>query len=173
MRTHQSTRIERPAELDDTAAALEMWADGEIAMDTMALDPPFRAASGEGPADDGGRERHAVRRLVRETAPPRRGRSRRSWLRTLGTGSLLWVIAVIVTGLTGSITMIPTVILLGSFLVPATAVIWYLDHYHSDLATPALAARAFIVGGVCGVLAASLLEAALLGGGPFALFGWV
>ena len=33
----------------------------------------------------------------------------------------------------------PTVVLLGSFLVPATAVIWYLDHYHSDVVTPAVA----------------------------------
>jgi RsiW-degrading membrane proteinase PrsW (M82 family) len=73
---------------------------------------------------------------------------------------------VIVTGLTSNITMVPTVILLGSFLIPATAVIWYLDHYHSDVVTPALAARAFIVGGVLGVLGASTLEALLLSGGP-------
>jgi RsiW-degrading membrane proteinase PrsW (M82 family) len=106
-----------------------------------------------------------------EVTPSAAKRSHRSWLSTFGTGALLWVIAVIVTALTSSINMIPTVILLGSFLVPATAVIWYLDHYQSDLATPALAARAFIVGGVCGVLAASVLEATLLGNGPLALFG--
>src|SRR4051812_24439073 len=140
-------------------------------MHALTLATPFRASRGERPVDDSQSADRPVGPLVRAAAPPRPGQPSRSWLRTLGTGSLLWVVAVIVTGLTGSITMIPTVILLGSFLVPATAVIWYLDHYHSDLATPALAARAFIVGGVCGVLAASLLEAALLGRGPLGLFG--
>src|SRR5438045_1622725 len=83
------------------------------------------------------------------------------WRRTFVTGLLLWIASVLVTGLTQSLNMIPTVVLLGSFLVPATAVIWYLDHYHSDAVTPALAARAFIIGGVIGVLAASILEALL------------
>jgi RsiW-degrading membrane proteinase PrsW (M82 family) len=67
--------------------------------------------------------------------------------------------------------MIPTVVLLGSFLVPATAVIWYLDHYRSDVVTPSLAARAFIVGGTIGVIAASVLEAVLLGGGLLLFLG--
>jgi hypothetical protein len=37
--------------------------------------------------------------------------------------------------------MIPTVVLIGSLLVPATAVIWYLDHYGSPLVIPALTIR--------------------------------
>jgi RsiW-degrading membrane proteinase PrsW (M82 family) len=84
-----------------------------------------------------------------------------SWRKTFLTGLLLWIASVLVTGLTGNLNMIPTVVLLGSFLVPATAVVWYLDHYHSEVVTPALAARAFIVGGVLGVLAASILESLL------------
>src|SRR5690242_1632133 len=84
-----------------------------------------------------------------------------SWRKTFVTGFLLWIASVIVTGLTSNLNVVPTVVLLGSFLVPATAVIWYLDHYHSDVVTPALAARAFIVGGVVGALAASVLEALL------------
>jgi RsiW-degrading membrane proteinase PrsW (M82 family) len=84
-----------------------------------------------------------------------------AWRRTFVTGLLLWIASVVVTGLTQNLNMIPTVVLLGSFLVPATAVIWYLDHYHSDVVTPALVARAFILGGVIGVLAASIFEALL------------
>jgi RsiW-degrading membrane proteinase PrsW (M82 family) len=87
------------------------------------------------------------------------------WRGTFFTGLLLWIASVLVTGLTGNVNMIPTVVLLGSFLVPATGVIWYFDHYHSDVVTPAVAARAFIVGGVFGVLAASVLESLLPGGG--------
>ncbi|MCC6179707.1 MAG: PrsW family intramembrane metalloprotease [Chloroflexi bacterium] len=67
--------------------------------------------------------------------------------------------------------MIPTVVLLGSFLVPATAVVWYFDHYHSDVVTPALAVRGFILGGVLGVLAASVLEAWLLSSGVLIFVG--
>src|SRR3954454_2633664 len=81
------------------------------------------------------------------------------WRRTFFTGLLLWIASVVVTALTQNLNMIPTVVLLGSFLVPATAVIWYLDHYRSEIVTPSVAARAFIVGGVIGVLAASVLEA--------------
>src|SRR3954453_18752877 len=84
------------------------------------------------------------------------------WRRPFFTGLLLWIASVLVTALTQNLNMIPTVVLLGSFLVPATAVIWYLDHYHGDVVTPAVAARAFIIGGVIGVLAASILEALLL-----------
>lgn len=93
------------------------------------------------------------------------------WRGTFVTGLLLWIASVLVTGLTENVNMIPTVVLLGSFLVPATAVIWYLDHYHSDVVTPAVAARAFIVGGVFGVLAASVLESLLLGRGLLLFFG--
>jgi protease PrsW len=99
--------------------------------------------------------------------PPRSA----GWRGTFVTGLLLWIASVLVTGLTDNVNMIPTVILLGSFLVPATAVIWYLDHYHSDVVTPAVAARAFIVGGVFGVLAASVLESLLSGRGLLLFFG--
>jgi RsiW-degrading membrane proteinase PrsW (M82 family) len=142
----------------------------ETEPDRASLSPVVLAAS---PVADGTYESTTNQTLtpLGEIVQPPPARPSRSWLGTLGTGLLLWIVSVIVTGLTSSINMIPTVILLGSFLVPATAVIWYLDHYRSNLATPALAARAFIVGGVCGVLAASVLEAVLLGAGPLALFG--
>src|SRR3954464_1717908 len=93
------------------------------------------------------------------------------WRRTFFTGLLLWIASVVVTALTGNVNMIPTVVLLGSFLVPATAVIWYLDHYHSEVVTPALAARAFIVGGVFGILAASVVESLIEGRGPLLFLG--
>jgi hypothetical protein len=41
---------------------------------------------------------------------------------TVGLG--LWVAAVVVTFLTGNPNPIPTVVLLGSFLVPVTFVMW-------------------------------------------------
>jgi protease PrsW len=93
------------------------------------------------------------------------------WRGVLGTGLLLWIASVVITGLTGNLNMIPTVILLGSFLVPVTGVVWYLDHYQSPELDPWHVFSAFLVGGVLGVLAASVLEAWLLGHGLLAYLG--
>src|SRR5204863_8922213 len=71
-----------------------------------------------------------------------------SWRGMFFTGLLLWVATVIATGLTSNTNLIPTVILLGSFLVPTTGVIWYVDHYESPELTGSLVAWAVIVGGV-------------------------
>lgn len=88
------------------------------------------------------------------------------WWNVLATGLVLWIASVLVTALTGNLTMIPTVVLLGSFLVPVTAVVWYLDHYESPVVTPRVIFSTFIVGGVLGVLAASLLESWLASDSP-------
>src|SRR2546425_4885123 len=79
------------------------------------------------------------------------------------TGLALWVLSVVVTGLTQNVNLIPTVVLLGSVLVPATAVIFYLDHEPSVTKSAQRVAFAFVYGGV---LTASLLEAWLLLDGP-------
>jgi RsiW-degrading membrane proteinase PrsW (M82 family) len=94
-----------------------------------------------------------------------------SWKQVFFTGLVLWFASVLVTGLTGNLIMIPTVILLGSFLVPATAVVWYLDHYQSPELDPWRVLSAFLVGGVIGVLAASILEAWLLSDGLLIYLG--
>ena len=80
------------------------------------------------------------------------------WQNIFLVGLLLWIASVVVTGATGNVNMVPTVVLLGSFLVPVTAVVWYLDHYESPELTLRLVFYTFIVGGVLGTLAASVLE---------------
>lgn len=89
-----------------------------------------------------------------------------SWWSVLLTGLALWIASVLVTALTGNLNMIPTVVLLGSFLVPVTAIVWYLDHYVSPVVTPPVIFSTFIVGGVLGVLAASILESWLASDSP-------
>src|SRR5947207_2269372 len=87
------------------------------------------------------------------------------------SGLALWILAVLVTGLTRNPNLIPTVVLVGSFLIPATAVIYYLDHLPSPTVSAQRIFIAFLYGGVLGVLAASLLEAWLLQDGPLVYVG--
>ncbi|HEX4214459.1 MAG TPA: PrsW family glutamic-type intramembrane protease [Candidatus Dormibacteraeota bacterium] len=84
---------------------------------------------------------------------------------------MLWLASLVITAVTGDTNLVPTVILLGSFLVPVTAVIWYLDHYQSETLTPSMVVRAFVLGGLLGVLAASVLEAWLLAEGALVSLG--
>src|ERR1700732_2734118 len=88
-----------------------------------------------------------------------------SWWAVFLIGLVMWAATFAVARLTRNVILLPTIVLLGSFLVPVTAVIWYLDHDPS----PELSARrilvAFIIAGTFGVLGASLLEYWLVGVG--------
>lgn len=89
------------------------------------------------------------------------------WWAVLAIGLVLWVASVVDVFLTANLILLPTVVLLGSFLVPVTAVVWYLDHDPSPALSPRRILGAFIVAGVLGVLAASTLEFWLVfGPGP-------
>ena len=95
-------------------------------------------------------------------AVPRPAARRRPWLRMFGVGLVLWVATVVVTFLTGNPNLIPTIVLLGSFLVPATFVAWAFTRRDTGELTASLVFSTFVTGGVLGVLAASLLESYLL-----------
>jgi len=80
------------------------------------------------------------------------------WWAVFVVGLLLWVATVAVGRVTHNVILLPTIVLLGSFLVPITAVVWYLDHDPSPELSPRRIITAFLIGGVMGVLGASLLE---------------
>jgi RsiW-degrading membrane proteinase PrsW (M82 family) len=96
---------------------------------------------------------------------------RRTWLRMFFTGLVLWVLTVIVTFLTRNPNLVPTLVLLGSFLVPVTFVVWAFGRRHSGEVTAELLFTTFVTGGVLGVLAASLLESYLLHPSPWLFLG--
>ena len=70
--------------------------------------------------------------MIDDTWIPRPRVQRWRWVAVFLSGLLLWILSVLVTGLTGNLNLIPTVVMLGSFLVPATAVTYYLDHAPSS-----------------------------------------
>jgi RsiW-degrading membrane proteinase PrsW (M82 family) len=103
--------------------------------------------------------------------PEARSRARRPWLRMFLIGLALWLATVVVTFLTGNPTLIPTLVLLGSFLVPVTFVSWAFERRETGELTASLVFTTFIAGGVLGVLAASVLEAYLLHPSPWLFLG--
>ena len=80
------------------------------------------------------------------------------WWAVFLIGLALWAAAVGSVFVTGDLIVLPTVFLLGSFLVPVTAVVWYLDHDSSPALSPQRIVSAFLIAGVLGILAASFLE---------------
>src|SRR3954452_18035396 len=98
-------------------------------------------------------------------------RGRRPWVRLFVTGLVLWLLTVVVTFATGNPNLIPTLVLLGSFLVPVTFVVWAFGRRHSGEVTAELLFTTFVTVGVLGVLAASLLESYLLHPSPVLFLG--
>jgi RsiW-degrading membrane proteinase PrsW (M82 family) len=98
-------------------------------------------------------------------------RPRRIWLRMFLTGLVRWALTVVVTFMTGNPNLIPTLVLLGSFLVPVSFVVWAFGRRHSGELTAELLFSTFVTGGMLGVLAASLVEAYLLNPSPALFLG--
>jgi protease PrsW len=97
------------------------------------------------------------------TTTSSRARHRRAWVRIFLGGIALWVATVVVTFVTLNPNLVPTLILIGSFLVPVTFVAYAFEHRASDTLAEHTIFVGFVYGGVLGVLGASLLESYLLG----------
>lgn len=82
------------------------------------------------------------------------------WWKTLLGGFVLWIATIAVTAATANSNLIPTLILLGSFLVPFSVVLFTVERVTGTLA-PIQLLLAFFFGGIFGVLGASLLESDL------------
>lgn len=92
----------------------------------------------------------------------RRARTGPAWRRVFAGGLGLWAATVLVTFVTRNADLIPSIILLGSFLIPVTFVTYALGRTDSVI-TSERVFTAFVYGGLLGVLGASVLESAFLG----------
>lgn len=95
--------------------------------------------------------------MTTDTVVTRRGWAPRWWM-VFPIGLVLWIATVADAFYTNNFILLPTIVLLGSFLVPVTGVVWYLDHDQSPALSPRRIVLAFILAGVLGALAASVLE---------------
>ncbi|MGW1778701.1 PrsW family intramembrane metalloprotease [Streptomyces sp. NPDC002143] len=83
------------------------------------------------------------------------------WRRCLGGGLALWALTALVTYATRNTTLLPTLILLGSFLTPVVFVLWAYERHGRDLGVDVILG-CFLTGGTLGVLGASAMEYRLL-----------
>lgn len=82
------------------------------------------------------------------------------WWKSFLVGLALWIVTIVITFLTLNANLVPTLILVGSFLVPFCVVLFVVERVTGNVSILQLLV-AFIVGGIFGVLGASLLEANL------------
>jgi RsiW-degrading membrane proteinase PrsW (M82 family) len=88
-------------------------------------------------------------------AEPKR---RRAWWQVFLIGVVLYAAGLGALILSGNPNLFPTVVMIGSFLVPITYVAFLYESQHVSQVKMPTAAMSFVYGGVLGVIAASLLE---------------
>ncbi|WP_443058268.1 PrsW family intramembrane metalloprotease [Streptomyces sp. NBC_00820] len=92
------------------------------------------------------------------------------WKRCLGGGLALWALTAVLTYVTRNAALLPTLILLGGFLVPVVFVLWAYERHGRDLGVSAVLG-CFLAGGVLGVPGAALMEPYLLHPSPELFLG--
>jgi RsiW-degrading membrane proteinase PrsW (M82 family) len=85
-------------------------------------------------------------------------RQSRSWWKVLLIGIAFYVAGLAALFLTGNPNLFPTVVMVGSFLVPVTYVAFFYEHRHLSKLTMPTTGMTLIYGGLLGVIAASILE---------------
>jgi RsiW-degrading membrane proteinase PrsW (M82 family) len=81
-----------------------------------------------------------------------------NWLKTFVTGLIFYFVSVVLLFLTQNPNLFPTVVMIGSFLVPVTYVTFFYERRHLSNLSMSTTVIGFVYGGILGVLAASLLE---------------
>jgi RsiW-degrading membrane proteinase PrsW (M82 family) len=81
-----------------------------------------------------------------------------SWWRVLLFGLIFYFVSLFLLILTGNPNLFPTVVLVGTFLIPVTYVAFFYDRRHLSRLTVPAVTQGFVYGGLLGVLAASVLE---------------
>ncbi len=80
------------------------------------------------------------------------------WWRVLLIALGLYLLGIVILFLTGNPNLFPTIIMVGSFMIPVTYVAFFYERRHlSHLSLPTVS-LSFLYGGLLGVFAASLLE---------------
>lgn len=101
--------------------------------------------------------------------------SPRLWKLMLGVGALVWIVAAVITEITNDNILVPTVIIVGSFMVPVTVAAFALSREREGYLTTEEVALGFLGAGTLGVVTTALLEIYLLpaAAGTFIAVGFI
>ena len=99
----------------------------------------------------------------------------RLWKLLLAGGVVTWLIAAAVTEVTNDNILVPTVIIVGSFLIPVTMAAFALSRRRGGYLTIAEVVLGFLLAGTLSVVGTALLETYLLpaASGTFIAVGWI
>ena len=99
----------------------------------------------------------------------------RLWKLLLAGGIVTWLIAAVVTEVTNDNILVPTVIIVGSFLVPVTMAAFALSRRRGGYLTTEEVVLGFLLAGTLAVVGTALLETYLLpaASGTFIAVGWI
>lgn len=84
--------------------------------------------------------------------------SRNLWWILLIVGAAIWLFAAVITGVTRDTILVPTVIILGSFLVPVSMVVFALSRSREGHLSAESIFLGFVAGGTIGLVFAALTE---------------
>jgi RsiW-degrading membrane proteinase PrsW (M82 family) len=97
---------------------------------------------------------------------------KQTWLWTLGIGIVLFLITDVTMQTTGNPNFFPTVIMLGSFVVPVAFVSYFYEHIRDRDIPLSVLGGTFLLGGAIGTIAAGILEySTLTSSSPISLLG--
>ncbi|MFC6008108.1 PrsW family intramembrane metalloprotease [Angustibacter luteus] len=99
---------------------------------------------------------------VQVTVDSSRPVHRYTFVWVLVLGSFIWIVGAVITAVTADDILVPTLILMGSFLVPITMVVFALTREGEDQLSEDWLMLSFILGGSVGVVFAALVETYLL-----------
>ena len=72
--------------------------------------------------------------------------SKHLWWLVLIVGCAVWLVAAVVTALTDDVILVPTILVLGSFLIPATVVMFALSRASEGYVTGEVLLMGFLAG---------------------------
>jgi protease PrsW len=100
---------------------------------------------------------------------------KRVWKLLLVVGAAVWVVAAVVTELTDDNILVPTVIIVGSFMIPVTVAAFALSREREGYLTTEEVLLGFLAAGTLGVVTTALLEVYLLpaAAGTFIAVGFI
>lgn len=87
-----------------------------------------------------------------------------TWWRVLLSAMVLYVVGFVILAVTSNPNLFPTVVMIGSFMVPASFVAFFYERRHRSQLTMSRTLMGFFYGGLLGVFSASIVEPVFITG---------